>query len=310
MALPLAFGTGDWEVSGWLRPASFTANYGAFLAASNATWGAGARFLLVYGTSAPSNQARIGLGGFDAVTGGGSFEAGGNPLVVSSVLTAGVWVYVRANRVSGVARLFLNEVLQGSAASTAGWTFANVGYGAWDGAQGFFDGVMTQWEFKTTGISTTPGSMPTAPASIITPYIVVSTRPEAMETAFTDNVAAFNAAGGWGIAPTDAAAFSAKLISGADLMFGGPDTLTGVVKRRVGETDLPQYARVSLLRMRDKAVARRTWSDPVTGEFSFHGVDSTRRFITIAEYPTNPDNPNAEEYLRPVAGVSLKRGEA
>lgn len=308
-ALPLDFGSGDWEVSGWIRPASFANNYGAFLASANVTWGPGARFLLVYGASAPANQARIGLGGFDAVTGGGGYEAAGNPLVVSSVLTAGEWVYVRANRVAGVARLFVDEVLQGSSASTAAWTFANAGYGAWDGAAGYFDGAMTQWAYKTTGISTSPGTVPAEP-SALTPYRVPADRPVVMESAFTTDGAVFDAGGGYGISPESSAVFSEGMLSGADMRFGGPDTLSGVVKRRVGEVDVTQYARVSLLRLRDKALARQVWSDPVTGEFSFAGIDATRRFFTLAEYPTNPDNPAAADYLRPVAGVSLKRGES
>lgn len=101
-----------------------------------------------------------------------------------------------------------------------------------------------------------------------------------------------------------------RSIVGGDVEFGGQDTLSGVVKRRIGSSDVPQMARVSLLRMRDKALARQAWSDPETGAFSFPGMDTTQRFVTLAEYPNNPDNPDAEDYLRPVAGVSLTRGEA
>lgn len=89
----------------------------------------------------------------------------------------------------------------------------------------------------------------------------------------------------------------------------GTDTLRVNVKRRMSaESDVPQRARVSLLRQRDLRVFRRTWSDG--GEAVFAGVNAAQRFIALAEYPTNPDNPAAEDYLRPVAGVSLKRGES
>jgi hypothetical protein len=90
----------------------------------------------------------------------------------------------------------------------------------------------------------------------------------------------------------------------------GVDTLRVDVKRYINsESQLPQRARVSLMRMRDKHVFRRAWSD--AGLASFPGVNAARdRYIALAEYPSNPDNPSAEEYLRPVAGVSLKRGES
>lgn len=94
-----------------------------------------------------------------------------------------------------------------------------------------------------------------------------------------------------------------------DTEFGGPDTVSGTTQRKVGGTLTAQKAKVSLFRLRDKALARQTWSDPDTGEVSFPGIDtSVNRFLMLAEYPSNPDNPSADEYLRPVAGVSLKRG--
>jgi len=97
-----------------------------------------------------------------------------------------------------------------------------------------------------------------------------------------------------------------------DVEFGGTDTITGTVERYIdAHTNLPQKARVSLLRARDKVLARQTWSDPATGAFSFPGIDTgSQHFITLAEYPTNPDNPHAENYMRPVAGVSPLRGQS
>lgn len=107
------------------------------------------------------------------------------------------------------------------------------------------------------------------------------------------------------------AVFLARSYSAYEAEHGGPDAFSGVVKRRVGDSDVPQYARVTLLRTVDKAVVRRTWSDPASGGFSFVGIDASRhRYIALAEYPTNPDDPTSEDYMRPVAGVTLKRGES
>lgn len=89
----------------------------------------------------------------------------------------------------------------------------------------------------------------------------------------------------------------------------GADTLRVNVKRRMSaESEVAQRARVSLLRQRDLRVFRRSWSDG--GVAVFDKVNASQRYIALAEYPTNPDNPAAEDYLRPVAGVSLKRGES
>ncbi len=91
----------------------------------------------------------------------------------------------------------------------------------------------------------------------------------------------------------------------------GIDAVFGTTQRRVdASTTVPQRARVTLLRQRDKRPVRRAWSDGVTGAFRFDGVNTAReRYIALTEYPSNPDDPSAENYLRPVAGVSAKRGE-
>lgn len=94
-----------------------------------------------------------------------------------------------------------------------------------------------------------------------------------------------------------------------DLLFGGQYTVSGTTLRRVGSSDVPQRAKVTLLAMRGKLVARRAWSDPATGAYSFPGLNTVdQHFIALAEFPSNPDDPAAEDYLRPVAGVSAKTG--
>ncbi|MDP3887010.1 hypothetical protein [Hydrogenophaga sp.] len=101
------------------------------------------------------------------------------------------------------------------------------------------------------------------------------------------------------------------IFNASDAEFGGADTLHGVVKRRVGGVDVPQYARITLLRLPDKKLARQTWSDASSGAFSFPRIEVERsRYIALAEFPANPGDPSEEDYLRPVAGVSLLRGEA
>lgn len=99
---------------------------------------------------------------------------------------------------------------------------------------------------------------------------------------------------------------------GRDLEHGGAGVVDGVVKVKgapEGAPDIPTRARVSLLRLRDKALARQMFSDPVTGEYAFTGVATERdHYVALAEYPWNPDDPQASNYLRPVAGVSRIKG--
>ncbi len=134
-------------------------------------------------------------------------------------------------------------------------------------------------------------------------------------TAFTPNV---TLNGGYGIAfgpalpegPLQATRLMDG-VRGFSRDWSGPYDLEGVTKHRVGETDVVTRARVSLMEAsRSKRIIASTWSDPETGKFTFRGLDTARRrFITLAEYPANPDNPANENYLRPVAGVSKKPWE-
>lgn len=96
---------------------------------------------------------------------------------------------------------------------------------------------------------------------------------------------------------------------GADLQardteFGGRGALTGTTSIKGDPTNAPTRAKVTVLRRLDKAVARVGWSD-AAGNFSFPGLDTAnQQFIALAEYPSNPADPTAEGYMRPVAGVS------
>lgn len=90
--------------------------------------------------------------------------------------------------------------------------------------------------------------------------------------------------------------------------FSGQDEVQVKISRAVGEDTVPQVARVSLMRQKDHKVMQRRWSG-VDGVARFPGVRRDQRYVALAEYPGNPDSPATENYMRPVAGVSLKRGE-
>lgn len=91
---------------------------------------------------------------------------------------------------------------------------------------------------------------------------------------------------------------------GASLMardneFGGPGTITGQTLVKDGGPEVPTRARVVLLRARDKLVAREMWSDPVTGAYSFAGLDTDQQFIALAQKPDGAYEPVAGGPLTP-----------
>ena len=109
-------------------------------------------------------------------------------------------------------------------------------------------------------------------------------------------------------APVAGAARTIQLAGPArvrDLEFGGLATMAGTTKIKGSPSDAATRARVSILRLRDKALARQVWSDQATGAWSVSGLNADReQYIALAEYPSNPADPEAANYLRPVAGVS------
>lgn len=95
-------------------------------------------------------------------------------------------------------------------------------------------------------------------------------------------------------------------ISGARLLdeHEGLYPVTVNTKLRALPDPLGVRARVSLLRKRDLKLARTGWTDDA-GTATFPGLRSDQEhYIALAEYPGNPPDPTAAEYLRPVAGVS------
>lgn len=89
-----------------------------------------------------------------------------------------------------------------------------------------------------------------------------------------------------------------------DTEFGGAGTVTVRTSIKGNPSNAPTPAEVTLLRRRDKKVARVGWPG-ADGVATFTGLDTkNQQFIALAEYPTNPEDPEAEGYMRPVAGVS------
>ena len=96
--------------------------------------------------------------------------------------------------------------------------------------------------------------------------------------------------------PAHSTPLGASLQLARDIEVGGPGTIYGTTKTK-GTPNLPTKARVVLLHQRSKLPVRETWSDPVTGNFAFTGIDTTQQFLTLAE--------DAAGHFRPVVANRL-----
>jgi len=313
MAAPsLMFGAGDWELAGWYQPQATPSPYAGLFVSNGPQWASGAATLQQGGTGG-AYPGRLGLASY------------GGTEILSGILAMGQWYYLRAQRVAGTLRLFVNEVLAGSLDDARPWNLSLVGVRNW-APLGALAGVLAHWSAATSGISTTPGSIPDAPAPVAQWYPnnfqaglldavfgggqVLFT---ADSRAFADNpdfarthpvrYSAISVIRSDPVPPFSTPRPSAAQMA-RDAEFGGSGTLSGTTTL-AGQPDVPTKARVSILRLRDKKLARQVWSDPATGKWRVDGLDTDRtRYVALAEYPGNPDDPNADGYLRPVAGVS------
>lgn len=67
---------------------------------------------------------------------------------------------------------------------------------------------------------------------------------------------------------------------------GGRGLITDTVKTKATPTNVPTLARVRLVRDIDSKVVRETWSDPVTGLYTFNYFSEQFTYMVIAIHPT------------------------
>lgn len=67
--------------------------------------------------------------------------------------------------------------------------------------------------------------------------------------------------------------------------FGGMGFVTDTVKTKGVSGNIPTHCKVRLLRDRDSKVVRETWTDPVTGVYTFDYVDASHTYTVIAIHP-------------------------
>lgn len=87
-----------------------------------------------------------------------------------------------------------------------------------------------------------------------------------------------------------------------DVEFGGAGRIWGTAETEIAPGNkVPTKARISLLRQRDRLLARETWSDPVTGAWEVHGLDTSQQFIALAQDPSGAYRPVAADQTTPEA---------
>lgn len=321
MAASFNFGSGDWELEFWFLPRTFIRNYGTIIGNSRSTWGAGSRFVMIYG-DAEARARRLAVGGFDAKTGGGVYEAAGNPVAVSAALAAGVIHHVCVNKLGSLLRIWVDGGMAGSGSTTATWNFGSpgllLGANGWDGVSSYLDAEVFDMKVRAVPVRTSAFALPAAPGGlsrIFGPASAVAVANPAVDAVTAGG--AFAASEGFSCcnygsipsvrlsagsvlhsAPVSAPA--ERLARGwvaRDMEYGGAGRIWGTTKTKGSPANMPTKARVVLLHQRSKLPVREVWSDPTTGEFAFEGIDIRQEFLTLAE--------DAAGNFRPVAASRL-----
>lgn len=80
--------------------------------------------------------------------------------------------------------------------------------------------------------------------------------------------------------------------------FGGAGQISGTVKN-LGTPDFPVWRRVRLFHLRTGMLIRETWSDPVTGAYTFTRLNPLHKFTAIAYDHTGQYNAVVSDDLTP-----------
>lgn len=101
--------------------------------------------------------------------------------------------------------------------------------------------------------------------------------------------------------PAHTTASAPRLQLARDVEVGGQGTIYGTTKAAgaQGAPGIPTKARVVLLHQRSKLPVRETWSDPVTGNYAFVGIDTSQQFLVLAEDAAGSFRPVAANRLTP-----------
>lgn len=195
----------------------------------------------------------------------------------SGVVT-GVWQHVAMSRESGVIRVFLNGVPGATQTSNAAVLLTDIG--SYNNSTGeFFEGYMEQIRV-TKGVcrynsTFTPTNFYLAGSGVI------AESGDALSPV-TDAEVTYGFLHGEGY-------LDPLTVHGREFGYvvldaenGGDGAISGTVKEKNSPTDTPLGRRVILMEDSSRLVIRATWSDPVTGAYSFTGIKKGPRYSVIS----------------------------
>lgn len=241
-----------------------------------------------YPTSLPSNRGWIVysdyVGGFVALgitsTGKAIFDGISVDITGTDNVTLNAWNHIEVTRTPsspGTTRLFLNGVLQGSAADSAyyssqylynrviigGATYGTASYQF----LGFIDDVVI-----ARGVVRDTANF--TPPTYSLPW------PEAQRTQAVPN-SATAVIGAQAIGDTLALGYTAPAVS-RDVNFGGLYRVQGTVKEKASPSNVPLRRRVQLYDHATSLMVREMWSDAATGAYTFSEVNGSLKYYVVA----------------------------
>ena len=234
---------------------------------------------------------------FAVIDGRLSWYTGRQLLTGSAAVNNGAWRHVAAARSAGTLRFFVDGVLDGSVVLSHNFnTYVALGIGAQVASRnsvydfpGYIDEVrITKGVCRYTDNFAPPtGPFPDSAGGIFSLPATMHTAGSAAQLAASSPVPAFSTRR------------AHSLQMARDIEHGGAGTIYGTTKTKGSPSNLPTKARVVLLHQRSKQPVRETWSDPITGAFSFTGIDVNQQFLTLAEDAAGNFLPVAANKLTP-----------
>lgn len=203
----------------------------------------------------------------------------------------GAWNHIACTRSGATVRTFLNGFVVSTGASSFNLnSSADLVIGAHGTVDGFLAGYIDDLRI-TKGVAryTADFTPPTVLFSLPTGDSVVPP-PLLARIAASSPV------------PPHSALSAPPLLLARDMEFGGEGRIWGTTKIETSPGNLvPTKSRVSILRGRDKLLAREVWSDPVTGEWEAKGLDTRQDFVVLAQDSAGNYQPVAADKTLPEA---------
>ncbi|GEM_PF-965457 len=258
---------GDFTIEVKLFPVSFGATWGSFLVSTiNSAFASGTGFVLNYGYAPNANKVQ--------------FSVNGVGINSNAAPVLNEWSDIAITRISGVISMFVRGVLQTETVTNSaavGVTNFIIGISSnsanTTGVNGYFDELRITDVVGRHSATYTP-STTRFPTRLNSPPAVAKHRANAAQATSRMLPA---------IAPPDGAARShLRETPFFDAQFGGTGTIIGTAKEKALPDNTPLHRRVLLMDQRSQVVFRETWSDAVTGAYTFPGVKTNTPHTVLA----------------------------